>query len=51
MLLIIVENAVAHYEAGEVDERGAVVHAAVRGWYEGHIEGEDVCRGCEHRGR
>lgn len=30
--------------------RGAVLHAAVHGWYEGHIEGEDACPGCQHRG-
>ena len=29
---------------------GAILHAAVHGWYEGHIEGEDVCRGCTFRG-
>jgi hypothetical protein len=50
VLRIIVENAIADYEAGEIDVRGAVLHAAVHGWYEGHIEGEDVCAGCEHRG-
>lgn len=50
VLLLIVENAMADYEAGEVDVRGAVLHAAVHGWYEGHIEGEDTCPGCEHRG-
>jgi hypothetical protein len=29
---------------------GAILHAAVHGWYEGHIEGEDVCPGCTFRG-
>ncbi|WP_328474888.1 hypothetical protein [Streptomyces sp. NBC_00448] len=31
--------------------REAVLHAAVHGWYEGHIEGEDTCPGCDYRGR
>lgn len=33
---------------GSVDE--AITVAAVNAWYEGHIQGEDVCRGCDYRG-
>jgi hypothetical protein len=40
----------ADCEAGEVDVRGAVVHAAVHAWFEGHVEGEDACPGGEHPG-
>ncbi|MFE3774528.1 hypothetical protein [Streptomyces sp. NPDC059122] len=28
----------------------ATLHAAVHGWYEGHIQGEDECPGCDFRG-
>jgi len=28
----------------------AILHAAVHGWYKGHIEGEDACPGCDFRG-
>jgi hypothetical protein len=44
-LRIIIENAMADYETGEVNVRGAVLHTAVHGWYEGHIEGEEVSAG------
>jgi len=27
-----------------------ILRAAVHGWCEGHIEGEDSCPGCDHRG-
>jgi hypothetical protein len=27
-----------------------VLHAVVHGWYEGHIQGEDACPGCDYRG-
>ncbi|MFE3173656.1 hypothetical protein ACFXPA_09755 [Amycolatopsis sp. NPDC059090] len=50
VLAMIIENSMAAYDAGEVDARGAVVHAAVHAWYEGHIQGEDVCTGCDFRG-
>jgi hypothetical protein len=49
-LRVIVVDTMKSYEDGEVDVRGAILHAAVHGWYEGHIEGEDVCPGCDHRG-
>ncbi|MGW5366734.1 hypothetical protein ACWER6_06595 [Streptomyces sp. NPDC004009] len=28
----------------------AILHAAVHGWYEGHVQGEDECPGCDFRG-
>lgn len=50
VLGMIIEGAVAAYESGEADVRVAVTHAAVHAWYEGHIQGEDVCHGCNFRG-
>lgn len=49
-LRVIVANALRSIEAGEATVDEAVLHAAVHGWYEGHIEGEDVCPGCDYRG-
>lgn len=42
-LRVILEDTMKSYDDGEVDVRGAILHAAVHGWYEGHIEGEDAC--------
>jgi hypothetical protein len=50
ILKLIVNHAVAAMQLGEVDAEGAILHAAVHAWYEGHIEGEDVCPGCHFRG-
>ncbi|KND38302.1 hypothetical protein [Streptomyces acidiscabies] len=50
-LRVIVANALASIESGEASVQDAILHAAVHGWYEGHIEGEDVCPGCDFRGR
>ena len=50
VLKLIVNHAVAAMQLGEVDAEGAILHAAVHAWYEGHIEGEDVCPGCHFRG-
>jgi len=50
VLWMIIENSLRAYNAGEVDVRGAIVHAAVHGWYEGHAQGEDACPGCDFRG-
>lgn len=47
---MIINNSIDALRAGEVDAEGAIAHAAVHGWYEGHIEGEDLCPGCTHRG-
>jgi hypothetical protein len=50
ILKLIVNNAIGAIRSGEVDAEGAILHAAVHAWYEGHIEGEDVCPGCTFRG-
>jgi hypothetical protein len=49
-LWLIVQNTMREYEEGVVGVRGAVLHAAVHGWFEGHLEGEDSCPGCDFRG-
>ncbi len=36
--------------SGEATPETAIFHAAVHGWYEGHIQGEDACPGCDFRG-
>jgi hypothetical protein len=41
LLALIVRGALESYQSGEVDIEGAILHAAVNGWYEGHIEGEE----------
>ncbi|MHB2023830.1 MAG: hypothetical protein ACYCO3_10945 [Mycobacteriales bacterium] len=51
VLRIIVGNAIASVQSGEATVEEAILHAAVHGWYEGHIEGEDACPGCEFRGK
>jgi hypothetical protein len=45
LLALIVRGALESYQSGEVDIEGAILHAAVHGWYEGHIKGEE-CEGC-----
>jgi hypothetical protein len=45
LLALIVRGALEAYESNEVDVEGAILNAAVNGWYEGHIEGEE-CGGC-----
>jgi hypothetical protein len=50
VLRVIVANAIESMRAGEADAEQAILHAAVHGWYEGHIEGEDSCPGCDYRG-
>ena len=45
LLALIVRGALESYQSGEVDIEGAIFHAAVNGWYEGHNEGE-ACGGC-----
>lgn len=50
LLRLIVDNAIAAMRSGEASAEGAILHAAVHGWYEGHIEGEDKCSGCDFRG-
>ena len=50
LLNVIVRNTLADYRSGKADIELAIMHAAVHGWYEGHIEGEDFCPGCDFRG-
>ncbi|CAN5474445.1 hypothetical protein BH18ACT1_BH18ACT1_08940 [soil metagenome] len=50
MLAIVIDQALGAHERGEASVRDAVLYAAVHGWYEGHIEGEDRCSGCDDRG-
>jgi hypothetical protein len=50
MLKFIVNNAIESVRSGEATLEAAILHATVHGWYEGHIEGEDVCQGCDFRG-
>jgi hypothetical protein len=40
-LQVIVGNAIAAVEREKISWKDAVVHAAVHGWYEGHVEGEE----------
>jgi hypothetical protein len=47
---LIVNNAISAMRSGEATAEPAILHAAVHGWYEGHVQGEDVCRGCAFRG-
>jgi hypothetical protein len=51
VLKLIVENAINAMNSREVTPEMAILHAAVHGWYEGHIQGEDACPGCDFRGR
>lgn len=50
VLQLIVTNAVNAMRSGEATAEQAILHAAVHGWYEGHIQGEDACPGCGYRG-
>ena len=45
-LELIVEMAMQHLEDSEVDVRGAVRYAAIHGWLEGHLEGEECEADC-----
>ncbi|RSS46240.1 hypothetical protein [Streptomyces sp. WAC08241] len=46
----IVNSAIASVRNGEASVQEAILHAAVQGWYEGHVQGEDECPGCDFRG-
>lgn len=50
VLKIIVTAAVEAVRSGEATAEQAILHAAVHGWYQGHIRGEDACTGCSYRG-
>jgi hypothetical protein len=44
LLALIVRGALEAHQSGEIDIEGAILNAAVNGWYEDHIGG-DVCGG------
>src|SRR5713101_6922934 len=46
----IIDAARASHTAGTLDLAGAITRAAIHAWFEGHIQGEDACPGCEFRG-
>jgi hypothetical protein len=50
VLRVIVGNAIESVRSGDASVEEAILHAAVHGWYEGHVEGEDDCPGCDFRG-
>ncbi|MGV9427984.1 hypothetical protein ACWDO7_27300 [Streptomyces sp. NPDC003656] len=47
---VIVGNAIDSVLSGQASVEEAILHATVHGWYEGHVEGEDACPGCDFRG-
>jgi hypothetical protein len=51
VLKMIVNNAISAMRSGEATAEAAILRAAVHGWYEGHIEGEDKWPGCDFPGR
>jgi hypothetical protein len=51
VLQLIVTRAIEAMRSGEATAEEAILHAAVHGWYEGHVQGEDACPGCEFRGK
>jgi len=51
VLQLIVTGAIEAMTTGEATAEEAILHAAVHGWYEGHIQGEDACPGCDFRGQ
>lgn len=48
---VLVRSAVQAYQSGEASAEQAILNAAVNAWYEGHIQGEDACPGCDYRGK
>ncbi|MFJ8442828.1 hypothetical protein [Kitasatospora griseola] len=51
VLRLIVANAINSVRTGEATVEEAILHAAVHGWCEGHVQGEDECPGCDFRGK
>ncbi|MFG2813960.1 hypothetical protein [Streptomyces sp. NPDC048410] len=47
---MIVDRAIESVRSGETTAKEAILHAAVHGWYEGHVQDEDECPGCDFRG-
>lgn len=45
-----VGGAIESVRSGEATVEEAILHAAVHGWYEGHVQGGDECPGCDFRG-
>ncbi len=50
VLDLLVRHVVAEVRRSAAPLEDAVRLAVVSGWYEGHIEGEDSCHGCDYRG-
>ncbi|MGC4998501.1 hypothetical protein [Streptomyces sp. DT195] len=50
VLRLIVGNAIESVRSGGASVEEAILHATVHSWYEGHIQGEDACPGCDFRG-
>lgn len=50
VLRLIVGNAIASVRSSEASVEEAILHAAVHGWYGGHVQGEDECPSCGFRG-
>ncbi|MGW2796004.1 hypothetical protein [Streptomyces sp. NPDC001269] len=46
----IVGNAIASVRSDEASVEEAILQAAVHGWYESDVQGEDECPGCNFRG-
>ncbi|MFK0132329.1 hypothetical protein ACIQRZ_18485 [Streptomyces rubiginosohelvolus] len=51
VLRVVVGNAIVSVRNGEASVEEAILHAAVHGWYEGQIVGEDEYPGCSFRGQ
>lgn len=49
VLRVVVGNAIASVRSGKASVEEAILHAAAHGWYEGHVQGEDECPGCDFR--
>ncbi len=47
---VVVQTAVLAYRSGEATAEQAIINAAANAWYEGHVQGEDACPGCDYRG-
>ncbi|MCD0482498.1 hypothetical protein LO771_08805 [Streptacidiphilus sp. ASG 303] len=50
LLRLIVGNAIASVPSDEASVEEVVLHAVVHGRYEGRVQGEDECPGCDFRG-
>ena len=50
VLDLLVRHAEDAVRSGSVGLEEAIRQAAITGWYEGHIDGEDSCPGCRYRG-